>query len=211
MIKEEEQLIQKLRNDLLVGADTMVSTGHNTEDELFPLFCKLFPNKSEKEVKGIYTATATKCELVYGAPCEAINTFDAISKLFVTYLYMHAKNKEDFEFDEKLDSIYSYVYSKLYMDTLENFYQQASSISLTETLDKEKDFAKMFAISLDRCGFKYPQLHKTEPGDILLEGTLRYKLTSVVPRKSKYPKVTSRVSYLTIGYDMFTLKFKGIE
>lgn len=210
MIKEEEQLIQKLRNDLLAGADTMISTGHNTEDELFPLFCKLFPDKSEKEVKGIYIATATKCELVYGAPCEAINTFDAMAKLYLTYRHMKADEMGVKFPDDAVTGIYNYVYFHLYKNTLSDFYQRASAISLAESLDHVQDLVKHFAFDLERCGLKYADFSEIEQDTYVLEGERRYKLEAVTHRKSEYPKVTSRVSYLTIGYDMFTLKFKEL-
>lgn len=214
----KEQLIQKLRNELLSGPDSMAAEGTKDCDELFDSFRKLCHGMSRDEIDATYKEIIPIYEQLERTSDKAINTFDAISKLYVAFLYYKAEDKKEFDFYKELPKAYIYVYSQLYMATLLEFYQRGSAIEYSESLDKEQEDLKWFALTLDRCGFKYFTIYETNPGTIILRGEKYYVLTEIKPRSVKYPKVTNhivkyqkitnRVSGLSIGYDMFTLKFK---
>ena len=210
MIKEEEQLIQKLRESLLSGPDSMVADVTKDYDELFDSFRKLCHGMYRDEIEKVYKEIIPIYETLENTSDKAINKFDAITKLYVAFLYYKAEDKKEFDFDKELFKAYIYVYSQLYMSTLPEFYQRASAISFAESLDHVQDLVKHFAFDLDRCGFKNFTIYETFPGTIILQGEKYYALTKIEPRSVKYPKVTNRVSGLSIGYDMFTLKFKEL-
>ena len=208
MSKEEKQLIQKIRESLLSGPDSMVTDDTKDYDELFDSFRKLCHGMSRDEIEATYKEIIPIYESLENTSDKAINTFDAIAKLYVAFLYYKAEDKKEFDFYKELPKAYLYVYTQLYMDSLPDFYKRCSAIEYSESLDKEQEALKWFALTLDRCGFKDFTIYETFPGTIILRGEKYYELTSVKPRSVKYPKVTNRVSGLSIGYDMFTLKFK---
>lgn len=209
-------MINELVNKLLAGADSMVAEGTKDYDKLFDSFRKLCHGMYRDEIERVYKEIIPIYETLENTSDKAINKFDAITKLYIAFLYYKAEGKKEFDFDKELSKAYVYVYSQLYMDTLPDFYQRGAAIEYSESLDKEQEDLKWFALTLDRCGFKNFTIYETFPGTIILRGEKYYELTSVKPRSVKYPKVTNRItkaalqSGLSIGYDMFTLKFKEL-
>lgn len=197
-------------NELLAGADSMVSTETITDvwAEYFDSFRKLCHGMYRDEIEVLYKEITPICEQLYGTPDKATNTFEVLSELYVTYLAWKAKDKKYFDFDKGLRSAYVYVYSKLYMNTLPDLYQHGSAIESGVPLDDEQEALKCFALSLDHWGLKNFTLYETFPGTIILRGKDVWQLMSIKPCKVKNSTVTWIGRRLHINYDMFTMKFE---
>lgn len=198
-------------NELLAGADSMVSTGTDIYDEYFDMFRKLCHGLHLDQIKEIYKEITSVYEQVYEPLDKSINKFDILGKLYMLYQCKTILKEACVDFDKGLRSAYLYVYSELYMDTLIDFYQRGSKLESCEHEEKEHLDTRWFSLTLDRCGLKNPNIYATYPGIVILHGGEKYyALTSVKPCKVKQLQVRPHRNSLFIDYDMFTMKFKKI-